>query len=138
MIENKKILESAPDFDIRQLSNITFGKLEGERDPLLEDCFFPTRKVQKYLIEPYNYVLSPKGAGKSALFRALSDGFINEHFFKSDSYSIIPINEAFGFDDDYLNIQKFSENSRMKLTVSWLSLYLLKLLVIFELTIQIK
>ncbi len=121
MVDNKNLydVDLAPDFDIKQLNQITFGKLEGERDPLLEDCFFPTRKVLKYLNDPYNYVLSPKGAGKSALFRALTDGFIHEVFFDSTNYSIIPINEAFGFEDDYLNPNKFSEDSRMKLTVSW-------------------
>jgi hypothetical protein len=120
-IQNDK---SKIQFDINQLSNFSFGKLEGERDPFLKDCFFPTKSVQKYLKETHNYVLSPKGAGKSALFRALTDNFLVDYFFDYSKYSIIPINEAFGFDDDYLDIKKFKEDSRMKMTISW-ALFLL-------------
>lgn len=115
-------------FNIKQLAGITFGKLEGERDPLLKDCFFPTYTIQKYLRSPYNYVLSPKGAGKSALFRSLTDNFIPSSLFKNSKYSIIAINEAFGFEDDYLSKNKFQEDSRMKLTISWALFILTKLI----------
>ncbi len=119
MTVNKNKQPISIQFDIHQLNNITFGKLEGERDPFLKDCFFPTRKVQKYLIDPYNYVLSPKGAGKSALFRIISDNLVHESLFDLTEYSVIAINEAFGFEDNYLNVTQFAEESRMKLTVSW-------------------
>ena len=126
MTVNKNKQPISIQFDIKELKNITFGKLEGERDPLLKDCFFPTRKVQKYLVDPYNYVLSPKGAGKSALFRVISDNLIHENFFDSTKYSVIAINEAFGFEDNYLNVTQFAEESRMKLTVSWALFILVK------------
>jgi len=106
-------------FDLSQLKKISFGKLEGERDPMLEDCFFPTSSIEKYLNEPINYVLSPKGAGKSALFRTLEKKYLHKNIFKYDKYSIISINDAFGFDDEYLNVDDFNEKNRMKLTISW-------------------
>ena len=74
--EIKNILVKS--FDLDELENINFGKLEGERDNMLESSFFPTKTVVKYLKNPYNYVLSPKGAGKSALYRALSERFIRK------------------------------------------------------------
>lgn len=107
-------------FNLNELAKIEFGKLEGERDNLLESCFFPTRSVQKYLSSPINYVLSPKGAGKSALFRSITSNFIQDYLFAREEYSIISINNAFGFnDEDYLDVDKFREESRMKLTISW-------------------
>jgi len=122
--------KNAPEiyFDTNKLSEISFGRLEGERDPLLKDCFFPTFSIQKYLQRPYNYVLSPKGAGKSALYRALTDDFIPEVFFSREPYSIISINDAFGFDDEYLDVAKFSEDSRIRLTISWALFLLTKLI----------
>ncbi|MFT4802426.1 MAG: hypothetical protein ACI93N_002204 [Flavobacteriaceae bacterium] len=129
MTEEKSRKDSSEiKFNIKQLAGITFGKLEGERDPLLKDCFFPTYTIQKYLHSPYNYVLSPKGAGKSALFRSLTDNFIPNSLFKNSKYSIIAINEAFGFEDDYLSKNKFQEDSRMKLTISWALFILTKLI----------
>ncbi|MDP3353104.1 MAG: hypothetical protein Q8S44_05125 [Flavobacteriaceae bacterium] len=106
-------------FDLSQLKKINFGKLEGERDPMLEECFFPTNSVQKYLNEPINYVLSPKGAGKSALFRTIEKKYLHKSIFDYEKFSVISINEAFGFDDEYLNVDDFKEKSRMKLTISW-------------------
>jgi hypothetical protein len=106
-------------FLLSNLSSLNFGNLEGERDPKLEACFFPTFTVTKYLKEPINYVLSPKGAGKSALFRTIQKKYLNEGIFDYSRYSIIAINDAFGFDDEYLKVEDFEEKSRMKLTISW-------------------
>ncbi len=126
----KKQIKNTPEiyFDSNELINISFGRLEGERDPLLKDCFFTTSTIKKYLKNPYNYVLSPKGAGKSALFMALTEGFIPEIFFNKEQYSIISINDAFGFDDEYLDVEKFSEDSRIRLTISWALFLLTKLI----------
>ncbi len=121
---DKEVLQ----FDLDKLNDISFGQLEGERDTFLKDCFFPTNTVTKYLKNLHNYVLSPKGAGKSALFRAIVEGFIPTRYFKPDEFSIIAINEAFGFDDNYLNLNKFQEKRRMNLTISW-SLFILSKLI---------
>lgn len=117
-------------FDTDKLIDISFGELEGERDTFLKDCFFPTKSVTRYLrnINNYNYVLSPKGAGKSALFRAMTDGFIPTRYFNDKEYSIVAINQAFGFDDNYLNLNQFQEKRRMNLTISWALFILSKLI----------
>lgn len=120
MIESKHLSDKLDtQFDLSKLKTINFGKLEGERDPKLEACFFPTHTIQKYLNDPINYILSPKGAGKSALFRTLEKKYLDNSLFDYKKYSIISINDAFGFDDEYLNIDDFKEKSRMKLTISW-------------------
>ncbi len=125
--KDRQEIEAIP-FDISQLNSITFGRLEGERDPLLKDCFFPTRTVQRYLKTPYNYVLSPKGAGKSALFRSISDKYLNRSQFKYEKFAVIQVNEAFGFNDGYLDVEKFHEDSRMRLTISWALYILIKII----------
>ena len=120
MTENQHLSDKLnTKFDLSELKKISFGKLEGERDPLLEECFFPTHTITKFLNEPINYILSPKGAGKSALFRTLEKKYLHISLFDYENYSIISINDAFGFDDEYLNIDDFKEKSRMKLTISW-------------------
>lgn len=120
MTENPNLSDKLnTEFNLSELKKISFGTLEGERDPLLEDCFFPTHTITKYLNSPINYVLSPKGAGKSALFRTLEKKYLDQSLFDYTKYSIISINDAFGFDDNYLNTDDFQEKSRMKLTVSW-------------------
>lgn len=130
MTENKQLSDKLnTEFNLSKLKTINFGKLEGERDPKLEACFFPTNTIQKYLNEPINYILSPKGAGKSALFRTLEKKYLDNSQFDFDKYSIISINDAFGFDDEYLNIEDFEEKSRMKLTISW-GLFILSKLIL--------
>ena len=118
-------------FNTDKLIDISFGQLEGERDTYLKDCFFPTKSVTKYLrsINSYNYVLSPKGAGKSALFRAMTEGFVPTEYFNEKEYSIIAVNQAFGFDDNYLNLNQFQEKRRVNLTISWALFILSKLII---------
>lgn len=132
MSENtiKKKEQKVIKFNTDKLIDISFGQLEGERDTYLKDCFFPTKSVTKYLrsINSYNYVLSPKGAGKSALFRAMTEGFVPTEYFNDKEYSIIAVNQAFGFDDNYLNLNQFQEKRRMNLTISWALFILSKLI----------
>jgi hypothetical protein len=119
MTDHPKLKDKIKDFDLSKLRRLNFGKLEGEKDPILQDCFFTTYSIDKFINDPANYVLSPKGAGKSALFVTLKKRHLNKTVFDYSKYSIISINEAFGFDDEYLDIKKFNEKSRMKLTISW-------------------
>ncbi len=48
--------------------------------------------------------------------------------FRKEQYAVITVNEAFGFNDDYLNIEKFKEDSRMRLTISWALFILIKII----------
>jgi hypothetical protein len=129
MTENSKLSDKLDTkFNLSELNTLTFGKLEGERDPMLEACFFATHTVQKYLNNPTNSILSPQGAGKSALFRTIEKKFLPKTLFDYKKYSIISINDAFGFNDEYLDVNDFKEKSRMKLTISWGIFLLTKLI----------
>jgi hypothetical protein len=118
-------------FDTSELENINFGSLEGEKDDKLSDSFLPTLSIIRLLKGRYNYVLSPKGGGKSAVFRAIKDKLIRlpKSYFDYSKYSILGINEAFGFDSDYLPIEQFVETSNRKnYTISW-AIYILSELI---------
>lgn len=114
-------------FILKELDNLNFGLLEGEKDDKLSDSFFITSSILRLLKGKFNFILSPKGGGKSALFRAIKDKLIPlpKEYFDYAKYSIIPINEAFGFDSDYLPSDHFiQETNRKNYTLSW-AIYIL-------------
>lgn len=117
-------------FEIAELENISFGRLEGEKDDKLGDSFFITSSIKKLFSNKYNYILSPKGGGKSAVFRTLSEKMVSsEKVFNYDKHSIISINTAFGYDDNYLSLDLFKdEENRRNYTLSW-GLFLLSKLI---------
>lgn len=108
-------------FNLRELGAISFGQLEGEKDTKLNsDTFFPTETIKQLLCKHYNYVLSPKGVGKSAIFNALTNKFIPKGLFEYEKHSIISINKAFGNDNDYLDPAKFKEEEgRRNYSIYW-------------------
>jgi hypothetical protein len=113
-------------FNLRQLNNISFGQLEGEKDKKLNsDTFYPTETIKQLLRKQYNYVLSPKGIGKSAIFNALTNKFISNNLFDYTKHSIVAINKAFGNDNEYLDPSKFKEeDNRRNYSIFW-GLYIL-------------
>lgn len=83
MIQQKEIFShiteknTSSKFNHRELGNISFGQLEGEKDQKLNaDTFFPTESIKQLLNNHYNYAMSPKGAGKSAVFNAITNKFV--------------------------------------------------------------
>lgn len=107
-------------FELKELGKINFGQLEGEKDSLLDkETFFPTETIKQLLCKHYNYVLSPKGVGKSAVFNALTNKFITPNLFAYGEHSIVPINRAFGNDNDYLDPEKFKEDGRKNYSIYW-------------------
>lgn len=83
MINNPKLEDKIETkFNLNKLKTLSFGNLEGERDVMLKECFFPTYAIEKHLNSPVNYILSPKGAGKSALFRTLNNKYIHNIIFQ--------------------------------------------------------
>ncbi|WP_291125252.1 P-loop ATPase, Sll1717 family [Flavobacterium sp. UBA6031] len=108
------------------LGDLKFGSLDGERDKTLKNSFVLTRAIQELLKNNYNYVLSPKGAGKSSVFKALVEKYpISKNIIDLSKYHFIPINRAFDTtDDNYLEKEKFKTDlGHKKYTVSW-SFYL--------------
>lgn len=119
---NTKInFKTEKEFDLRELTDINFGSLEGENDEKLSlETFFPTLSIRSVLKKRYNYILSPKGVGKSALFSAIKHNYLADTFFSKDKFSVIPVNKAFGNDDENLNPEKFSEDdNRKNYAISW-------------------
>jgi hypothetical protein len=107
-------------FDLNELGKISFGQLEGEKDSKLNsDTFFPTETIKQLLCKHYNYVLSPKGVGKSAIFNALTNKFIHSSLFEYNKHSLVPINKAFGNDNDYLDPEKFKDENRKNFSIYW-------------------
>lgn len=103
------------------LEEFNFGSLDGERDEILKDCFVLTKEINDLLKYKYNYVLSPKGAGKSSVFKALIEKYpIPKKIVDFNRYHFIPINRAFDNDDSYLEKTKFkSDLGHKKYTISW-------------------
>jgi len=90
-------------FDYKQLKNFTFGKLDGELDlDVLNDSFISTNSVSKFLDMKFNYVLSPRGSGKTALYKSLENKIINNRDFNYDKYFMVFIDQAFGQLDENL------------------------------------
>lgn len=113
-------------FNLRELGNISFGQLEGEKDQKLNsDTFFPTETIKQLLCKHYNYVLSPKGVGKSAIFNAITNKFIPPLLFDYQKHSIVPINKAFGNDSEYLDPSKFKEEENRKNYSIYWGLYIM-------------
>jgi len=117
---------TSKEFNLDELISISFGQLEGEKDNKLnEDTFYPTYSIQKVLKKNINYVLSPKGVGKSALFSSIVNKYIPSEIFDYKDHSIIPVNQSFGNDSQYLDPKKFKkETSRNNYAIHW-GLYLL-------------
>ncbi len=107
------------------LDEFNFGSLDGERDDSLKQCFVLTKEISSLLKNKYNYVLSPKGAGKSSVFKALVERYpVHKKIVDLNRYHFVPVNKAFDNDDSYLDKTKFkSDLGHKKYTVSW-SFYL--------------
>src|SRR5690554_1136768 len=128
MTEFKKTI---PEFDLKKLGCLNFGSAEGEIDAKLSDSFFITDSILSLLKGKYNYVVSPKGGGKSAVFRTLRDKIIDfpPDWFDYRKYSFISINDAFVFDNSYLPTEQFKvEDNRKNYTLSWALYFITELI----------
>lgn len=64
-------------FDTSKLSEFNFGDPEAKTDPVLQHCPLTIRGVREFLNGTKSIVLGERGAGKSALFKLVSDGICN-------------------------------------------------------------
>lgn len=113
-------------FPIETLDELSFGQLTGEEDDLLKKSFTFTKSIKRLKKYRFNYILSPKGAGKSALFKIISEEYeVVNKFLDLELYSIIQINKAFGFESEYLNPKNFKKSNKYyHYSFSW-GLYLM-------------
>lgn len=65
------LVEKIRRFNYRELDKLSFGDVEGENDASLATSFTLTGSVVKLTEGRFNYILAPRGVGKSAIFRAL-------------------------------------------------------------------
>lgn len=126
-LKHKSAFESKLNpISINILDELNFGSLDGENDANLKSSFVITQAIRELLRNHYNYVLSPKGAGKSAVFKALIEKYpIQTDIIDFGLYQFISVNSAFDTTDhQYLNTTKYKANLGSKIyTISW-SFYL--------------
>jgi len=98
-------------FDYKKLDiHKAFGDSEGENDNLAQENFVITKSIEQCLTMCYTYVISPKGSGKSALYKALINNIIPIKYFDSSKYFIVNIDTAFLDRDEYLDTAKYKSN----------------------------
>lgn len=98
--KDKKITEP---FQTSKLAGFQFGDPDAKVDDLLLICPQTIRGVTEFLGGSKNIVLGERGAGKSALFRLVSEGkykFLSDQTEKSRKQLIVAIDE----DLDYISI----------------------------------
>lgn len=109
-------------FQTSWLDEMSFGNAEGERDKKLYDSFIETRSIKEILDDGYNYVLAPKGCGKSSLFKAYSERFISNAEIRDNNKTIIiPISNMFAYEK--IDIEQ--EQIGKKWAIIW-GLYIVK------------
>lgn len=109
--------EKLPDFDTSKLANFIFGDPEAKTDEILSSCFQKVRGVEEFLSGSKTIVLGERGAGKSALFKLISEGALA---FKTEKEKVrktivIPIDD----DLEYLAIanvieERFSDQTKRR------------------------
>jgi AAA+ ATPase superfamily predicted ATPase len=83
---------------------IQFGKVSAERDDLLSEYFFDNGVLNTVINSPPSFlILGRKGAGKTAVFKYLSE---NKNQFLSDSDILLPLS----FDDYNWNVHSLLRN----------------------------
>lgn len=106
MTKDKKSVET---FQTSKLAGFQFGDPDAKVDDLLLICPQTIRGVKEFLGGTKNIVLGERGAGKSALFRLISEGkykFASEHTEKARRQLIVSIDE----DLDYITISNVIES----------------------------
>jgi hypothetical protein len=101
--------KGAEPFQTSKLAGFQFGDPDAKVDDLLLICPQTIRGVKEFLGGSKNIVLGERGAGKSALFRFVSEGkykFNSEHTDKSRKQLIVSIDE----DLDYITISNVIES----------------------------
>lgn len=123
-------ISNIPDFNYEELLSLSFGELEGEDDTKkLNTSLILTNSIIKLLGEKFNYVLSPKGAGKSAIFNAYKNKLFPKEVINYKNLNVVCINDSFVFEDEYLNPKRFKHNLENKnYTFAW-GLYLISKLI---------
>ena len=95
----KKKTKDLTNFDTSKLSNFHFGKADAQSDEVLTHCFQNINGVSEFLSGAKNIVLGERGAGKSALFKLISEDKIQFTSKKSSQRKdlIVPIEDDLNY-----------------------------------------
>lgn len=102
-------IKDYPEIDTKKLALFSFGDPDAKSDEILVHCFQKIHGVEEFLGGTKNIVLGERGAGKSALFKIVSDGKLLFNFDRKDKprhQVIVPIED----DLEYLAIANVVEN----------------------------
>lgn len=81
-------------FDIDCLSKFSFGEAEGQEDSMLKECLCEIAPIKEFLLGKKDIVLGEKGAGKTALYRMLTDRSLTFVSPPNKSYQILALDES--------------------------------------------
>lgn len=95
-------IQALPDFQTELLGGFQFGDPDGKLDEVLEHSATMVRGVREFLAGNKAIVLGERGAGKSALFKLLSEGKFN--FYEPPDKQLRPLVIAIDSEVHYLSI----------------------------------
>lgn len=116
-----KIQNLPPKFETSYLSNFNFGSPDGKDDPLLEACALKISPIAEFLDENKSILVGDRGAGKTAVFRLLSErklSFVNTENLKQ---VYIPIDEDLGYKTlrEHVNAQVKDADEKSSYRIIW-------------------
>lgn len=83
-----------PQIDSNVVRNFDFGSIDAWDDQLLHSCFCEIEPVDEFLRGSKELLVGAKGAGKSAVFRLVSEGKIHFNNPRRLKQIIVPVNEV--------------------------------------------
>lgn len=87
-------------FPIEKISELNFGDVEGKNDQLLENpiCICKIDGIEEFLLGKKSLVVGERGAGKTALFRLISNGTFKFKQESNEKHIILPIDEELQYE----------------------------------------
>lgn len=80
-------------FPVSTLDLFSIGDVEGKNDSLLEECLCEISPIREFLLGKKDIVLGERGAGKSALFRMLSERRLEFVTPPGKTYAVLSLDE---------------------------------------------
>jgi hypothetical protein len=93
-------------FPVNALDLFSIGDVEGKNDTLLEECLCEIAPIREFLLGKKDIVLGERGAGKSALFRTLSEGRLKFVTPNGKTYAVLALDENI----EYKQLKDLIEN----------------------------
>ena len=87
-------------FPIDKISELDFGDVEGKNDELLKNpiCICKIDGIEEFLLGKKSLVVGERGAGKTALFRLVSNGTFKFKQVANEKHIILPIDEELQYE----------------------------------------